>query len=84
MLERNDCPFIPVFVIDHISKPFDAENKKAVGKIFSEFYNTVSKDDMQIIMFDDENCNALDIKPDQYSNLVSSEKTGFNPFYRKT
>lgn len=83
LLSDNRYPIIPFLVIDHISKPFDVENRKALGEILREFYQHVEKKNLQIIMFDDEKFADLGIIPDHHENLVSGEKSGFNPFYFK-
>jgi len=36
---------------------------------------------IQVIMFDDKSPESLSIKPDKYESLVSSKKSGFNPFF---
>lgn len=81
LISENKYPLIPIFVIDHISKPFDNDNKKAIGKIINEAYETIGKENLQTIIFDDEPFEALSITPDNYENLVSNNKTGFNPWH---
>lgn len=81
LLKENSYPVIPVLIIDHISKPFDETNSKAIGTIINKVYETIDKKELQIFLFDDEDPEALAIYPDHFENLVNSEKTGFNPFY---
>lgn len=76
------CPIIPILVIDHLSKPFSDNNQKAVGKIIETFYENVSKDEVQIFMFDDVEPKMLGVAPDHCEQLRTENKTGFNPFYR--
>ena len=81
LIEENKCPVIPMLVIDHLSKPFSDDNKKAVGSILEKFYKQVSKSDVQIFMFDDQDPESLGIVPDHKELLKMDNKTGFNPFY---
>ena len=80
-IKENRCPIVPLLVIDHLSKPFSDDNKKAVGKIFEKFYENVPKSDVQIFMFDDKQPELLGIVPDHCEPLKKENKTGFNPFY---
>jgi hypothetical protein len=82
LVKENKCPIVPVLVIDHLSKPFSDDNKKAVGMILEEFYKEVSKSDVQIFMFDDKEPSLLGIVPDYCEQLKTEKKSGFNPFYR--
>lgn len=84
LVKENKYPLIPILVIDHISKPFDSENRKAVGVILEQFYETISKRDFQIFIFDDENYKDLSIIPDHYEDLITNNKSGFNPFFMKS
>lgn len=81
LLEENKFPLIPILVIDHISKPFDDKNVKSIGKVFQKFYKDVGKNNLQIIMFDDEDYEELSLNPDHEDNLVKNGKSGFNPFF---
>lgn len=81
LIKESKCPIVPLLVIDHLSKPFSDDNKKAVGKIFEKFYENVPKNDVQIFMFDDKEPELLGIVPDYYESLKMENKTGFNPFY---
>lgn len=83
LIEENKYPLIPILVIDHISKPFDERNRKAIGKVIETAMDNIGKDNIQIFMFDDKNCDELYLQADNYENLVSSKKSGFNPFYHK-
>lgn len=82
LIEGNKCPIVPMLVIDHLSKPFSDDNKKAVGKILEKFYENVPKSDVQIFMFDDKEPELLGIQPEHLEYLRTVDKTGFNPFYR--
>lgn len=81
IIAENKYPVIPVLVVDHISKPFDESNRKAIGTVIEEAYKSIGKDRLQIFMFDDEEYESLALKPDHSENLVTDKKTGFNPFY---
>lgn len=81
LLGENQYPIIPILVIDHISKPFDEKNVRAIGKVINKFYERVDKENLQIFMFDDEDYTTLGLQPDHAEDLVTSEKSGFNPFY---
>lgn len=81
LIEDNKYPLIPILVIDHISKPFDENNRKAIGTVIEAAYESIGKDKLQIFMFDDEEYESLALKPEHFENLVTDEKTGFNPFY---
>ncbi len=83
LIEENKYPLIPILVIDHISKPFDERNRKAIGKVIETAVDNIGKDNIQIFMFDDKNCDELYLQADNYENLVSNKKSGFNPFYHK-
>lgn len=81
LISEKKFPVIPFLVIDHISMPFDNNNNKALGEIFKEFYKNIPKNMFQIIIFEDKLPETLSIKPDNYVNLESENKSGFNPFY---
>lgn len=81
MLQEEKYPLIPLLVIDHISKPFDDYNKKAIGKIISTVYDKIGKENLQIIIFDDDEYKDLGLNVDHFENLVTENKTGFIPFY---
>lgn len=81
LLTEKKYPIIPFLVIDHISKPFDASNAKAIGQVIEKAYTYIGKENLQIFMFDDEEYSALDLQPEHFENLVSEVKSGFNPFY---
>ncbi|HBV97561.1 MAG TPA: hypothetical protein DEF36_11005 [Desulfotomaculum sp.] len=83
LIKENKYPLIPILVIDHISKPFDSGNRKAIGIILQRFYETVSVEDLQIFMFDDENHEDLSIIPSHHEDLVTDNKSGFNPFFHE-
>jgi len=75
------CPVIPFFVVDHISKPFDINNAKAIGRVFKRFYEDASKDEIQVFLMDDKSYEHLGLEVDYYCSLTKENKTGFNPFY---
>ncbi|WP_071642288.1 hypothetical protein [Paenibacillus peoriae] len=81
LLKEDIYPLIPILVIDHISKPFDQNNSKAIGKIITTAYESIGKDRLQLFIFDNEEYENLAINPDHSENLVNESKTGFNPFY---
>ena len=81
MIQDGRYPLIPFLVIDHLSKPFDNTNKKSIGAVIHQAYSGLSLDDLQIIMFDDDEPEALGVTCNQYIDLVNDEKSGFNPFY---
>ena len=81
LLENNHYPIIPILVIDHISKPFDEKNSNAIGKVLLAAYESIGKKNLQTFIFDDEEFAKLGINPDHEENLVTEQKTGFNPFY---
>jgi hypothetical protein len=81
LISEKKFPIIPFLVLDHISMPFDIENRKALGLIFKSFYKNLPKDMLQIIIFEDKTPESLSINPDKYHNLESDNKSGFNPFY---
>ncbi|SDQ27044.1 hypothetical protein [Virgibacillus salinus] len=84
LLKEDKYPLIPILVIDHISKPFDQGNSKAIGKVITTVYESIGKENLQLFMFDDEEYEKLDLVPDHFENLVAENKTGFNPFYFPT
>ncbi len=81
LLAEEKYPIIPFLVIDHISKPFDASNAKAIGQVIEKAYTYIGKENLQIFMFDDEEYSAVALQPEHFENLVSETKSGFNPFY---
>lgn len=81
LLPENKYPLIPILVIDHISKPFDLDNSKAIGKVLCTGLEDIKKTNLQIFMFDDKDPSTLNINPDHFENLVDNRKTGFNPFF---
>lgn len=81
LIKENKYPIIPILVLDHISKPFDTENPKAIGAVLEKAYTMIDKNDLQIFIFDDDDYTNLGIKPNHYEELVSENKTGFNPFF---
>lgn len=82
LISENKYPVMPILIIDHISKPFDAENRNAIGVILNTFLSTETGKKCQIFIFDDESYSDLSIIPRHEENLVNSIKTGFNPFYK--
>lgn len=80
-------PLIPILVIDHVSKPFDETNIKLLGPVITKAIDDIGKDKLQIFLFDDEDCNDLDLIPDHYEDLIKTgenetpDKTGFVPFF---
>lgn len=81
LIEDNRYPLIPILVIDHISKPFDKKNCKAIGTVISKAYESIGVENLQIFMFDDEQFESLSIEPSHSEDLVNQNKSGFNPFY---
>lgn len=82
MLSKNKYPLIPFLVIDHISKPFDKDNSKAIGKIISMAYKSIGSENLQLFIFDDEQYTNLGLEVNKFENLVTDTKTGFIPFYK--
>lgn len=81
LLAEDKYPIIPILVIDHISKPFDTSNARAIGQVINKAYEEIGKENLQIFMFDDEEHTTLALQPEHSENLVNDEKSGFNPFY---
>lgn len=81
LISENKYPLVPLLVIDHISKPFDPDNARAIGKALNTSLESIEKENLQIFMFDDKDPAALSIEPDHFENLVNVDKTGFNPFF---
>lgn len=81
LLEEGGYPLIPILIIDHISKPFDQNNCRAIGKVITTACKSIGEDKLQLFMFDDEEYETLAIEPAHSENLVTESKTGFNPFY---
>lgn len=82
MLSSDKFPIIPFLVIDHISKSFDDDNKKAIGSIINAVLNDIGKDKLQIFMFDTEQAEAFGIDSACSKDLIEGDKTGFCPFYK--
>lgn len=83
LVKEKRYPLAPILVIDHISKPFDIKNEKAIGQVLQGAFTDITADDLQIFIFDDETPSSLGITPNITSNLVGDDKSGFNPFYYK-
>lgn len=81
LLSENKYPIIPFLVIDHISKPFDNENRKGIGEILNYAISVIGENNLQIILFDDKNHEELLLKPNHAECLVNDVKTGFIPFF---
>lgn len=81
LLEEGKYPVAPILVIDHISKPFDTSNARAIGQVLTKAYEEIGKEKLQIFMFDDEEYSTLALQPEHFENLVYEGKSGFNPFY---
>ena len=81
LIQDAKYPLIPILVIDHISKPFDDKNVKAIGAVLEEVYKRIDKSEFQIIMFDDKDASHLGLIPDESSSLYDEDKSGFNPYY---
>lgn len=81
LLTEEKYPIIPILVIDHISKPFDTSNARAIGQVINKAYEKIGKESLQIFMFDDEEYTTLALQPEHSENLVTDKKSGFNPFY---
>ena len=81
LIKENKYPIVPILVIDHISKPFDLINRRAIGIILEKFYERIDQEAIQIFMFDDETNEDLQVIKATVNNLISKDKSGFNPFY---
>jgi hypothetical protein len=81
LLAENKYPLIPILVIDHISKPFDDNNRKGIGEILNYAISEIGECNLQIILFDDKKYEELSLQPHKSEDLVNEEKTGFIPFY---
>ena len=84
LLNDNKYPIIPLFVIDHISKPFDSGNRKGIGEILNHAITEIGEDNLQIILFDDKPHEDIGLTPNKFENLANENKTGFIPFYIPT
>ena len=82
LIKDKKCPIIPLIVIDHISKPFSKQNIGTIGAVINKAYESIGIENLQIFMFEDKNCEMLNINPNHVENLFSDVKTGFNPFYQ--
>lgn len=81
LLKEERYPIIPILVIDHISKPFDINNSKAIGKVISKAFDSIGDKNIQIFMFDNKDYKDLNLSPNYTENLVTAYKSGFNPFF---
>lgn len=81
MINCGNYPLVPILVIDHISKPFDESNSKAIGFVINAAYELIGKENLQTFIFDNVDNEDLNITADHVVNLVSEGKTGFNPFF---
>lgn len=83
LIREGKYPIIPILVLDHISKPFDTENPKAIGSVLEKAYTLINKANLQTFIFDDADYEDLRISPDNYEELFNTDKSGFNPFYQQ-
>lgn len=83
LLEEKRYPIIPILIIDHISKQFDAKNQKAIGSVLNSAYSDLDKAELQVFMFGDKDSADIGIEPDSNINLVEGGRTGFNPFFKE-
>lgn len=81
LIEEEKYPIIPILVVDHVSKPFDVQNAKALGQVITKAHSDIGKENLQIFMFDHKEHESLNIEPDHVEDLATENKTGFNPFY---
>ncbi len=88
LIEDGEYPLIPMFVGDHLSKPFDEKNINALGAVLNNAIQDIGKDNIQIFLFDDEEASKLVLNTDNVINLIEYDennrkiKTGFIPFYK--
>lgn len=88
LLSENKYPVIPIFVGDHLSKPYDDTNVNALGTIINNAINEIGRENLQIFLFDDEDFAKLTLQPDYSENLIVKDdngeivKSGFLPFYQ--
>ncbi|MFQ8626056.1 MAG: hypothetical protein ACLSA2_06110 [Candidatus Gastranaerophilaceae bacterium] len=88
LIENGEYPLIPIFVGDHLSKPFDEKNINALGAILNKAIQDIGKDNIQIFLFDDEEASKLALNANKTNNLIEYDKnnqkikTGFIPFYK--
>lgn len=88
LLSENNYPVIPIFVGDHLSKPYDDTNVNALGTIINNAINEIGKENLQIFLFDDEDFTKLTLQPDYSEDLIIKDdngkiiKSGFLPFYQ--
>lgn len=81
LIDDNKYPFIPLLILDHVSKSFDEKNAKAIGAVLNTAYEGISKSELQVFLFDDKAADKLGIVPDLNEELIQEGKSGFNPFY---
>lgn len=81
LVKDDSIPIVPFLVIDHISKPFDNTNCKAIGAIFEEASRKMKDSKIQIFIFDDESPIELSLDYGNWEKLVNDGKSGFNPFF---
>ena len=88
LIENGEYPLIPIFIGDHLSKPFDEKNINALGTVLNNAIKDIGKDNIQIFLFDDEEASKLELHTDKTINLIEYDdkgvktKTGFIPFYK--
>lgn len=88
LIENREYPLIPIFVGDHLSKPFDKKNINALGAILNKVIQDIGKNNIQIFLFDDEEASKLGLNANKTINLIEYDKnnqktkTGFIPFYK--
>lgn len=77
----QDVPFPPLLVFDHISSPFDPQNRRSIGALFKTFFQIVDPESIQVFLFDNVDPGALSISCQRIIDLNEGDQTGFNPFY---
>ncbi|WP_377520439.1 hypothetical protein [Priestia megaterium] len=83
LIREDKYPLVPILCLDHVSKPFDSSNLKAFGTVINEIYKNLTKQDLQIFIFDEKAPEDFGLVVDHHENLVTPKKTGFIPFFHK-
>lgn len=82
--EDKTIPCMPLLVIDHFSKTFSDDNLKALGTILEKFYEMMSHNSFQTIIFEIKNPEDINLVHYVKEELVTETKTGFIPWINET
>ena len=79
LFKEKTLPVLPMFLVDHPSKPFDPGSKKGIGAVLRRFVER--NEGIQVFVFDSAKPIDLGVEPDRFIDLTKTPGGGFNPFF---